>query len=142
MSEPRSTSSNSKPDPSKADVIAWLEAFASAVRAGDFATGATLFAPDVVAFGTVGVMMHGLDELMAGQWKHIWTSTTGFHFDLDKAVIEVHGDVAWAAAPWASVGYRADGTRFDRVGRATFVLQSRGGRWVALHSHHSMNPRP
>jgi ketosteroid isomerase-like protein len=44
--------------------------------------------------------------------------------------------------PWDSRGRRADGQEFDRPGRATLVLESRGDRWVATHTHFSLAPAP
>jgi len=48
----------------ESELRAWLDAFASAVREVDYASGEKLFAPDVVGFGTVGVLLSGLDTLM------------------------------------------------------------------------------
>jgi ketosteroid isomerase-like protein len=61
---------------------------------------------------------------------------------MQRIEIQVEGDLAWVAVPWTSQGRTRDGQRFDRHGRATYVLRRRDndGRWVAVHSHHSLNP--
>ena len=118
----------------------WLDAFAAAVRDIDFEAGKKLFASDVVGFGTVGVQLCGLDTLVASQWKRVWGVTSGFCFDADAATIRVHGDVAWLAVPWASRTGVADRGPLDRKGRATYILERRDGRWLAVHSHHSLDP--
>lgn len=123
-----------------ATVHAWLAAFASAVRAGDFAAGRLLFDADVVAFGTVERVCYGLDALEHGQWRDVWPRTRDYHLELLECGRD--GELAWAGATWASLA-RADGRR--RSGRATFVLRRsgpHGGAWRAVHSHHSFDPDP
>jgi ketosteroid isomerase-like protein len=122
-----------------AEVTAWLERFAAAVRAADLDAGRALFAPEVVAFGTVGAMLVGREQLASGQWEKVWPVTSGFCFDMERAHCGVAGDLAWAAAPWTSRGLR-DGAPFDRSGRGSYVLRREGGAWLAIHSHHSLDP--
>ena len=123
-----------------ADVRVWLEAFAAAVRSVDYAAGQRLFAPDVVGFGTVGVLLEGRDTLVQSQWKRVWGATSGFRFDTQQVTCGVDGDLAWVAVPWTSRTGRAGDGPHDRGGRATYVLQRRNGRWLAVHSHHSLDP--
>lgn len=120
----------------------WLEDFSAAVRAVDYERGKTMFAPEVVGFGTYAAMLEGLDDLVAGQWRHIWGVTRGFTFRLDQLHCGVDGDLAWVAVPWDSQGRTATGDWYDRPGRATLILQRRDGRWRCLHSHLSLYPRP
>lgn len=121
------------------EILAWLDSFAAAVRAVDYAAGRALFAPDVVAFGTVGAMLVGSEALVKDQWMRVWSVTTGFRYDLERAHFGVAGEMGWAAAPWVSQALR-DGKPFDRRGRASFVLRREGARWLAIHSHHSLDP--
>jgi len=120
----------------------WLDSFAAAVRDADYQRGRELFDGGVLAFGTRTVSMDGLDSLVAEQWQPIWETTRGFRFFLDQLQYGGDGDLAWAAVPWHSQGRRENGDGFDRFGRATYVLRRRprDGRWVAVHSHHSLNP--
>ena len=122
------------------EILAWLDAFGRAIRDVDFAAGTLLFATDVVAFGTVGVLLTGLDDLIASQWKRVWPVTNGFHFHLERLSSEARDDVAWVAVPWTSQGRTAGGQPFDRHGRATYILRRCDGRWLAVHSHHSLDP--
>jgi uncharacterized protein (TIGR02246 family) len=122
------------------DVRAWLDAFAAAVRAEDYEAGRKLFAPDVVGFGTVGVLLRGRETLIESQWKRVWGVTSGFRFHAQHLTCSVHGDLAWAAVPWTSQGHARDGRTYERHGRATYVLHRRDGRWLAVHSHHSIDP--
>jgi ketosteroid isomerase-like protein len=122
------------------EIRAWLDHFAAAVRDQDFETGRQLFAPDVIGFGTVGVMLKGLDALLASQWKKIWPGTSGFHFHTEHLTCNGDADIAWAAVPWTSLGRRPNGEPFERHGRATYILHRRDGQWQAVHSHHSLDP--
>jgi ketosteroid isomerase-like protein len=121
------------------EVLAWLERFAAAVRAVDLAAGRALFAPEVVAFGTIGVMLVGREELVERQWRQIWPVTSGFRYALDRLHCGFSGELAWVAVPWASQGSR-DGVPFERRGRASFVLRHERDGWLAIHSHHSLDP--
>jgi ketosteroid isomerase-like protein len=124
----------------QSQVRQWLEDFAAAVRAVDYETGRTMFAPEVVGFGTVGVMLRGLDTLVESQWQHVWGVTSGFHFHMNQLSCSGDGDVAWAAVPWTSWGRTSDGQSFVRHGRGTYILHCRGGKWLAVHTHHSLDP--
>lgn len=122
------------------EIRSWLEEFAAAVRAVDYDHGRTMFAPEVVGFGTYAGVIAGLDPLIAGQWRNIWGITRGFTFRLDDLHAGIAGDQAWVAVPWDSEGQHANGEWYPRPGRATIVLERRGGRWLALHTHMSLYP--
>jgi ketosteroid isomerase-like protein len=123
------------------EIREWLERFAEAVRAVDYERGKTMFAEDVVGFGTYASMLVGLDNLVEGQWTNIWGVTRGFTFRLDEMHCGVSGDQAWVAAPWDSEGQSTDGNWYDRPGRATIILERRDGVWLAVHTHLSLYPR-
>ena len=136
----RTTTNTSGVD--RGSLIAWLGAFAETVRTIDYEGAEPTFDRDAIAFGTVGRMMIGRDVLVESQWKRVWGVTEGFAFDLDAARCGSDGNLGWVVATWSSTGRRArDGAHFERHGRATFILQHRDDRWVALHSHFSLNPR-
>ncbi len=117
----------------------WLHAFEAVVRARDFAAGRTMFAADAVAFGTWARAVAGLDNIMREQWQNVWPRIRDFHFDPD-ARVHASGDSAWIAAGWQTEVTGPDGRAFSRPGRGTFVLERRGGRWLAVHSHFSLLP--
>jgi ketosteroid isomerase-like protein len=124
---------------SASEILAWLDRFAAAVRAVDLTAGRAMFAPEVIAFGTVGARLVGREDLVDRQWRQIWPITRGFRYDLERVHCGASGELAWAAAPWTSQGLR-DGVAFDRRGRASFVLRREGDAWLAIHSHHSLDP--
>ncbi len=128
--------------PATTAILDWLDQFAAAVRAVDFDAGRALFDADVVSFGTFARMVFGIDQLIDGQWKHLWGCTRSFQFSLNEAHVEVTGDLAWAALPWASQGRDAAGRWYDRAGRCTLVLRCRSERWLCVHSHFSRVPEP
>ena len=117
----------------------WLHTFEAAVSARDFETGRTMFADDAVAFGTWARAVSGLDNIIREQWHNVWPRIRGFRFDAD-ARVRTHGDTAWIATGWETEATGPDGRPFHRPGRGTFVLERRGGRWLAVHSHFSLLP--
>jgi ketosteroid isomerase-like protein len=123
----------------RAEALAWLKTFEAACRGRDFAAGRRLFAPDAVAFGTYATAVHGLDNIEAEQWRQIWPRISDFRFGEGPTAAGA-GDAAWIAATWSSGAVAPDGTPFTRHGRATFNLERRDGRWLAVHSHVSLLP--
>jgi len=121
------------------EIHAWLRSFSRAVREVDYATGRSMFAEDVVSFGSINEMLDGLDELESRQWRNVWGVTRGFEFDYSSIRICADGDQAWAVALWSSQGRNHKGW-FNRQGRSTFIFERRDGRWVAVHTHFSLVP--
>lgn len=119
-------------------VRAWLTEMQDCVRKVDFERCRAIFAPEVAAFGSLGERLVGLEDLESNQWRRVWPRIAGFTFDLDRLDWGGSGDVLWLACPWTSEGRRDDGTSFVRPGRITAVLERRAGRWVAVHTHHSL----
>ena len=121
-------------------VRAWLAEMEACVRAEDFARCRAIFAPEVVAFGSRGARLVGLDDLERNQWRRVWGAIRNFTFLTDQLAWGATGDLVWLACPWISEGTGPDGSPFERPGRMTAVLERRDGRWVAVHTHHSLNP--
>jgi ketosteroid isomerase-like protein len=120
---------------------AWLLEMQASVRSIDYARARSLFAEDVVAFGTFAAVVSGLDRLEHEQWRKIWPTIRDFTFRLDLVHCLGSEDAMCVVVPWDSIGVRDDGQTFDRPGRATVLLAPRGERWVATHSHFSVAPR-
>ena len=121
------------------EIAGWITAFQTAVRGRDFAAGRALFAPDAIAFGTFAAAVSGLDNIEREQWRQIWPRIRDFTLE-PGASVRMAGDTAWIASGWSSEATAPDGRPFRRPGRATFVLERRGGRWLAVHSHVSLMP--
>jgi len=117
----------------------WLRAFEAVVRACDFTNGRTMFAADAVAFGTWARAVAGLDNIVREQWENVWPRIRDFHFEADTRV-HTAGDSAWIAGSWLTEVTGPDGRPLTRPGRGTFVLERRGGTWLAVHSHFSLLP--
>ena len=118
----------------------WFATLQRCVRAVDYETARGIFAPEVVSFGTRAEMVRGLDSLQAQQWSGVWPVIEDFTFDLEQLHAAADGEVAWAAVPWTSTGFDADGAPFPRPGRATVAFARRDGRWLATHTHFSLHP--
>lgn len=124
------------------EALDWLARWEALVNAGDIEAARSFFATDVVAFGSLAITMYGLDELVARQWSQIWPTIRDFAFDRDTLSVRTVGDGKFAviAGAYRSLGKDGAGGWYDRAGRATLVLEKRGGRYLCVHSHFSMNP--
>lgn len=120
---------------------AFLTEMQACVRAVDFQRAHALFAEDVIAFGTYAQVVAGRDRLEHEQWRNVWPNIREFSFRLDEMRCLGSADGICVVVPWDSRGTRADGTTFDRPGRATLLLIQRGDRWAAMHSHFSLAPQ-
>jgi ketosteroid isomerase-like protein len=120
--------------------LGWLAEMEACVRAVDYACCRRIFAADVVGYGTRVDAAVGLDALERDQWRHIWGTIRGFTFRTDCLVCRAYGDGLWLACPWTSEGRGGDGSWIARPGRMTAVLERRGERWLAVHTHHSLVP--
>ena len=118
----------------------WLRALERCVRAVDFEGGRELCAPDLFAFGTVAEFVDGIDAVMDAQWRKVWGNIREFTIRADEARGGIQGDHGWVAAPWDSLGIRADGSTFPRPGRLTIIFSRRAGGWLATHTHFSLTP--
>ena len=124
-----------------ASVKDWLERFATCVREVDYAAARPFWHPDIVIFGTYQELVRGLRAWEETQWYNVWPRTEGFAFLLDETVVlaSPRAQMAVAIAPWTSAGFHPDGSRFNRPGRSTLVLQRQAdGRWLGIHSHMSL----
>jgi ketosteroid isomerase-like protein len=121
-------------------LVDWLNTFSKAVRDRDCQGARPLFSPQAVGFGTRAARYDGLDDLIDQQWRPIWTSTSGFEFDLSSLKWGQEGHLIWVAIQWSSWGQERTGRRFRRNGRATLVLHDRGNQLQAQHSHFSLDP--
>ena len=121
--------------------IGWLERFSGHVRDVDYAAARPLFHPDVLAFGTHRDVISGLAAWQTTQWDNVWPKTSDFRFDTGAARVLVSADnsMATVVVPWSSTGYHADGSRFDRPGRASMIFSKDNGVWLCTHSHMSLN---
>lgn len=118
----------------------FLQQMQSCVRLVDFRSARSLFADDVVAFGTYAAVVSGREHLEQQQWRQIWPAIRDFTFRLDELRCRGNDQAVCVIVPWDSVGTSADGSTFSRPGRATLLLEPRDGRWVATHSHFSLAP--
>lgn len=118
----------------------WFARLSEYCAAVDYESAREIFADDVASFGTKADIVSGLDPLQKNQWEGIWPNIEGFKIDLDSVRSGGNSSVAWGAAVWTSTGFDQDGQPFHRPGRATVALEKRGGRWLAVHTHFSLNP--
>ena len=134
MSTPITTS-----DPHAA-VRQWFTVQGPLCVAVDYASTRSIFAPDVVSFGTKAEVISGLDSLQRNQWENIRPKIRDFHYDMDS--IHSGGDErhAWGIATCTSTGFDENGRPFSRPCRATVILERRDDAWLCVHTHFSLFP--
>lgn len=122
----------------------WFEAWHADVQAVDFVHARRLFHDDVLGFGTHMHIVSGLEHLEQQQWRSVWPTIRDFRFHTDELHCGASADglQAWALVPWSSTGFHADGSEFNRPGRATVLFRraSTAEPWRAFHTHISLAP--
>ncbi len=131
------------PDPDDlARVKQWFQLLSDHVRAVDFAGARTIFADDMIAFGTFENFITGRDRVETAQWRSVWPVTSGFRYRIDdiRAIVSRDRLTAIGMGVFDSTGYHEDGTPYERPGRTTaaFSRGSIGENWVADHTHMSL----
>ena len=124
-----------------AQVKTWFETLAAHVREVDFAGARSIFAPDMIAFGTFTDFMTGRDAAEQQQWRNVWPHIDNFRWRPDiRAIVSPDRLHAVGMGIFDSTGYRQDATPYDRAGRATvaFVRANPQAPWLAQHTHLSL----
>jgi ketosteroid isomerase-like protein len=120
----------------------WFQRLTNHVQAVDFVGARPLFAEDMIAFGTLADFVSGREATERQQWRNMWGTIDRFWCRLDdlRAIVSADRLTAAGMVVFDSIGYREDGTPYDRPGRATVVF-GRGAidaDWVARHAHFSL----
>lgn len=120
----------------------WFAKLAEHVRAKDFVGAYPLFHDDFLVFGTFQDFVEGRAEGEQKQWRNVWPNIEGFRWRLDdvRAIISPDRLFAVGLGIFDSTGFHADGTAYDRPGRATVSLDRKriGDPFVANHTHMSL----
>jgi ketosteroid isomerase-like protein len=123
-------------------VTAWFRHLSEHVQAVDFAGARSLFAEDMVAFGTFENFITGREAVERAQWRNVWPVTSDFRYRMDdiRALVSPDRLFAIGLGVFDSTGYHEDGTPYERPGRTTVALSRRriGEEWVADHTHISL----
>ncbi|MBM85317.1 MAG: ketosteroid isomerase [Rhodospirillaceae bacterium] len=125
-------------------VRAWLAAWEPCVQKVDFLPARALFDDTVASFGTQMDVVEGKRALERNQWRSVWPTIDDFKWDFDGMKIGVSPDrlMAFLITTWTSIGFKEDGSTYDRPGRTTVIL-SRGETkqdWLGIHTHFSLYP--
>ena len=122
----------------------WFRTLQVCVQTVDFAGSRSLFADDIITFGTFTAFSVGRGTTEQEQWRNVWSRIDHFRWRLDDLRTLISGErlTAVGMAVFESTGYTEDGKAYDRPGRATIVLgrEAIGEEWVAQHTHVSLSP--
>jgi ketosteroid isomerase-like protein len=102
----------------------WFATWHTHVAAVNFTAARGLFDDAVIGFGTFMDTVTGLDNLEQRQWRSIWPTIEGFHFNLDTLRVGVSKDrcLAFGVVTWDSTGFHEGGKPYPRPGRATVLF--------------------
>lgn len=129
---------------SSPEILGWLKTFEQCVQDENYLAARALFHPDCYCFGSKAKRTFSLEDLIENQWKKIWPNIQDFCFDFELLQYRVSEseDLATVVCPWHSVGFHADGRSYPRDGRVTliFLKDPTHRRWLAYHTHYSLNP--
>ena len=124
-------------------IHAWFETMHKHVSDVNFTAATSLFDKDAVGFGTYEDVIESRDNIIAQQWRSVWSKIENFAFKMDQLKLDVSSDrcFAYGVVPWGSTGFHEDQTPYDRPGRATIVFRRAmpSDPWLAIHSHFSLN---
>jgi ketosteroid isomerase-like protein len=122
----------------------WFQRLQFCVQSLDFVGSRSLFAEDLITFGTLSAFVIGREATEKEQWRKVWGCIDEFRWRLDDLHSIISGDrlMATSMAVFESTGYAEDGKSYHRPGRATVVLVRRtiDEEWVAQHTHVSLFP--
>jgi ketosteroid isomerase-like protein len=125
-------------------VADWYQVWGDRVAAVDFKAVRDMFTEDAIAFGSKVEMVTSREALERDQWRAIWPSIENYRYDLSTLEVVMSPDrlMAMGASIFRSTGIHQDGSKFERNGRATVILQrpSVGAPWVCNHAHVSLKP--
>lgn len=121
-------------------VSEWFEQFGRCVASVNYQAARSIYAEDVVSFGTKAEIVSGIDLLQKNQWEGIWPNIRDFKYDMEQIHSSGDGTFACGITTWRSTGFDENGKSFLRPGRVTMFLENRVGRWLAVHTHHSLFP--
>ena len=97
----------------------------------------------MISFGTWMNVVEGLNKLYSNQWKNIWPTISDFKFLTNTLYIQISPDrlLANSIIVWKSIGYKKNGSSFERNGRATVTLMRSDldNSWKGIHTHFSLN---
>ena len=133
----------SEPAPEDLEAIRqWFKRLSDHVQAVDYQGARSIFADDMIAFGTFTDFMIGQEKAEREQWRNVWGTIRRFRWRLDgtQAIVSADRLTGIGMAIFDSDGFMPDSTNFDRRGRATVTFASAkvGDPWVATHTHMSL----
>lgn len=125
-----------------ADLRRWFVELGNFVRAVDYEGAYRLFSEDLIAFGTFSDFVEQREVVVAEQWRNVWPTIRRFRFRADsvRAIVSPDRLAATGLGIFDSDGFKPDGSRFDRSGRASVVFSRSaiGAPFVAVHTHLSL----
>lgn len=122
----------------EAEVIATMEAYATAYRKKDVMALSAIFSPEITGFGSGPDEIIGNHHDFVRQIRRDVSQATVLSVVFSDRKIFGDGRVAWATSK-SAITFTIDGTKKETLhGRSTMVLRNTGCRWVIAQLHFSL----
>jgi len=134
------TAQNAMPaEDAAAPVVATVEAFSTALKAGDLAKAGTYLAEDVLILESGGAE-HSRQEYLSGHATHDAAFLKNAQIDLKQRAARVDGDLAWVGTE-SELRATANGAPMTLMSTETMVLKRMPAGWRIVHIHWSSGPK-
>jgi ketosteroid isomerase-like protein len=122
----------------EAEVIATMQAYATAYRKKDIRTLSALFAPEISGFGSGPDEVIGDHDGFVRQITRDVSQADVLSVEFSERKIFGDGRVAWATSK-SAITFSINGApRQTLHGRSTMVLRNTGNRWLIVQLHFSL----
>ena len=137
--EQHATPAAAKADDAAAPVIAVVEAFSTALKAGDLATAGTHLAENVMILESGGVE-RSREEYLGGHAKHDAAFLKDAQIDVKARFARMEGDMAWVGSE-SELRTSSKGLPVTLNSTETMVLKRMPVGWKIVHIHWSSSPK-
>ena len=137
MSQPLST------DPSVAELRAFIETRAQAVRAKDIETAAACVSPGVILFDVVDPLEYRGSDALAKRSQQWFASFDGpIGLEMRNLVVTASRNIGFSHSLNRVTAATTDGRKLEMWWRSTTCYSKTGGAWKVTHEHNSVPFNP
>ena len=137
--EPERQPAAAQPSDAAAPAIAIVEAFSTALKAGDLAKAGAYLAEDVLILESGGAE-HSRQEYLSGHANHDAAFLKDAQIDLKQRVARMEGDIAWIGTE-SELRATVNGAPVALMSTESMVLKRMPTGWRIVHIHWSSSPK-
>lgn len=125
-------------DPAATEAVSVVDAFSSALRAGELSNAGELLSADVVILESGGAE-YSRDEYLGGHAVDDAAFLKSAHVQIKRRTARATGDMAWVATE-SELHASHDGKPLALRSTESMVLRRTSGAWRIVHIHWSSRP--